>query len=148
MYYACMHACKSRFGQKLKVQSLGSIGLLDAENEIHLFCLHYVYQPCINSHLSMWKNAWNSYPLRTENNLSPIQVWTRGLLTRCGQELRDMQDEQLDEVTAICSSVLPFTAHKKRAKASKNHVTFSIKSKLAYGVHDVYVRNCYDIVCS
>ena len=77
---------------------LESIGILDPNSDIHLFCLHYVYLPRINQHLSMWKDAWNMHTLRTEGNHTPLQLWTRGMLARSAQDLRDMDDELLDEV--------------------------------------------------
>ena len=80
---------------------LENIGLLDPDNDVHLFSLHFVYLPCISHHLTMWKNAWNSHPLRTENNKTPIQLWTAGLLTCSSQSLgRSLNNEALvlDEV--------------------------------------------------
>ena len=81
---------------------LEAISLLDPNNTTHLFCLHYVYVPRISRHLSTWADAWNMHPLRTERNHTPLQLWTRGLLTRSAQDLRDMDDEQLDEVFLSC----------------------------------------------
>ena len=80
---------------------LESIGLLHPDNDLHLFSLHFVYLPRISRHLTMWKNAWNSHPLRTENNKTPIQLWTTGLLMSSSQNLgRSLNDEELvlDEV--------------------------------------------------
>lgn len=81
---------------------LESTGILDPNSDVHLFCLQYVYLPRINQHLSTWKGAWNMHPLRTESNHTPLQLWTRGLLARCGQDLRHMDDELLDEVLIHC----------------------------------------------
>lgn len=53
--------------------------LLDADNETHLFCLHYIYLPRINQALSSFTQAWNNHPLSSEGNLSPIQLWISGL---------------------------------------------------------------------
>ena len=38
------------------------------------------------------------HTLRTEGNHTPLQLWTRGMLARSAQDLRDMDDELLDEV--------------------------------------------------
>ncbi|XP_028397381.1 uncharacterized protein LOC114521162 [Dendronephthya gigantea] len=54
-------------------------GLLDSGNEIHLWCLHYVFLPVVNRHLQSWKNAWIYHPLRTEKNSTPMQLWVKGL---------------------------------------------------------------------
>ena len=36
---------------------LEQTGLLDLLDDIHLFCLHYVYVPVINHHLEQWRQA-------------------------------------------------------------------------------------------
>ncbi len=58
---------------------LEDVGYLDVENEVHIYCLHHVYFKKINSSLSLFKQAWSSHPLQSENCLSPEQLWTRGL---------------------------------------------------------------------
>jgi len=55
------------------------MGLLDVDNEIHIYCLHYVYLPKINQRLNSFQEAWNRHPLQSEHSLSPEQMWTRGL---------------------------------------------------------------------
>ena len=54
--------------------------ILNIENEIHLFCLHYIYIPRINASLNHFLNAWNNHPLSSMNNLTPSQLWIAGLL--------------------------------------------------------------------
>ena len=56
-------------------------GVLNPDNEEDLFTLHYVFLPRINSQLEQFVNAWNRHPLRTENGLTPLQLWNRGLLS-------------------------------------------------------------------
>ena len=85
---------------------LEDMGILDPNSDIHLFCLHYAYLAQINRHLSMWKDAWNMHLLRTESNNSPVQIWTRGLLT-LQQDLHERDDELLDEVLIhLCMYVI------------------------------------------
>lgn len=84
---------------------LEDMGLLNPDDDVHLFCLHFVYLPRISRHLNMWKNAWNSHPLRTENNKTPIQMWTTGLLTcssqsSLGRSLNNEDEVVLNEVLA------------------------------------------------
>ena len=57
-----------------------SIGLLNVDNECHLYCLHYVYLSRINCSLTKFANAWNHHPLSSEGNLTPVQLWTAGLM--------------------------------------------------------------------
>ena len=85
---------------------LEDMGILDPNSDIHLFCLHYAYLARINRHLSMWEDAWNMHPLRTESNNTPVQIWTRGLLA-LQQDLHERDDELLDEVLIhLCMYVI------------------------------------------
>ena len=59
--------------------NLERCGILDPNDDIQLWCLHHVFIPVINSHLSNWKNAWVHHPLRTERNSTPMQLWITGL---------------------------------------------------------------------
>lgn len=54
-------------------------GILNPDNESHLWCLHYVFIPIINRHLNNWREAYVQHPLRTEHNKTPMQLWIRGL---------------------------------------------------------------------
>ena len=56
-----------------------SMQVLDPTNEIHMYCLHYVFLPRINRALAEWVNAWNCHGLRSERGFSPMQLWTLGL---------------------------------------------------------------------
>jgi hypothetical protein len=53
---------------------------LDIENEVYLYCLHYVYLPRINNTLKLFSETWNSHSIRTEHNLSPKQLFTKGMI--------------------------------------------------------------------
>lgn len=55
--------------------------LLSVDNNIDLFSLHFVFLPRINAQLDQFASAWNNHPIQTENGLSPLQLWTRGLLS-------------------------------------------------------------------
>ena len=61
-------------------------GLLDCDNDIHLFCLHYIFLSRINRSLEGFKAAWNQHPLSSEGNLSPYQLWISGTLTASSME--------------------------------------------------------------
>ena len=71
--------------------TLENEGFLDMDDEIHLFCLHYVFLKRINRSLQVFKEGWNNHPLSSENNLSPLQLWIGGLT-------RSYQLETLPEV--------------------------------------------------
>ena len=53
--------------------------MLNVDNDIHVFCLHYVFLPRINQALKQFQAAWNQHPLSSCSNLSPIQLWITGL---------------------------------------------------------------------
>ena len=42
--------------------------LLDSQNEVHLFALHFVYLPHINASLQEFKCQWNHHCLRTADH--------------------------------------------------------------------------------
>ena len=47
-----------------------------------MFLLHCVYTPRINDAIESFCVSWNHYPLRTEQNWSPVQIWTKGIADR------------------------------------------------------------------
>lgn len=53
-------------------------GLLDPNDEVHLYCLHTIFVPRINQHLNIWQGSWNSHPLSSCSNRSPVQLWIEG----------------------------------------------------------------------
>ncbi len=54
-------------------------GILDRDNDTHIWCLHYVFLPVINQHIRNWRDAWIHHPIRTEKNKTPFQLWVIGL---------------------------------------------------------------------
>ena len=53
-------------------------GILHADSDVHIFCLHYVYLPRVNNSLSQFRNAWNNHPLSSMTQLSPNQLRISG----------------------------------------------------------------------
>ena len=47
-----------------------SIGILDPTNELHLFCLHFIYHPRISDALEKWSKAWNLHALSSEHGMA------------------------------------------------------------------------------
>jgi len=66
---------------------------LDINNNVYMFCLHYVFLPRINQSLEQWKRSWNHHKIRTEDSYSPLQLYTKGMI-ECGY--RGMEDENVD----------------------------------------------------
>lgn len=55
-------------------------GVCDINDVIHLCAMRITFLPVINSRMNEFSRAWNSHRIRTERNLSPQQLWTRGML--------------------------------------------------------------------
>lgn len=54
-------------------------GLLNPDDEGHIWTLHFVFLPIINKQLQNWRHSYIHHPLRTEHNRTPIQLWISGL---------------------------------------------------------------------
>lgn len=67
-------------------------GLLNKDDETHIWCLHYVFLPIINQHIKNWWDAWIHHPLRTERNRTPLQLWVIGLQLAGGLQAHDIID--------------------------------------------------------
>ncbi|MED6234086.1 hypothetical protein ATANTOWER_021901 [Ataeniobius toweri] len=52
-------------------------GALNPDTEIHLYALHRIFLLQIQRSLNTFRDAWNFHGLRTENNQSLLQLWTR-----------------------------------------------------------------------
>ena len=84
---------------------LESSRMLDPNNDLHLFCLHYVFIPHINAHLDAWKVAWIKHPMRSEHNLSPEQLWTAGLNSMAGSSSR-IASEVFENMSEVRSTII------------------------------------------
>lgn len=62
------------------LHSLEEEHLIDLSDEVHIFCVHYVFLPRLRSDLKCFTASWNWHPIRTEGNLSPEQMWHIGML--------------------------------------------------------------------
>ena len=60
--------------------SLEDSEILDPTSELDLFCHHSVYQPQINSALRSFTAGWNNHAITTENNKTPMQLYTCGVI--------------------------------------------------------------------
>ena len=56
------------------------VHVLNVDDEIHIFCLHYIFLKRINSALQQFCDGWNNHPLSSERGMSPQQLWISGLL--------------------------------------------------------------------
>lgn len=66
---------------------------LDITNNVYLFCLHLVYLPRINHTLKIFVEGWNNHSVRIENHLTPLQIYTKGMIEK---GLRGYEDINID----------------------------------------------------
>ncbi|XP_077868331.1 uncharacterized protein LOC144358555 [Saccoglossus kowalevskii] len=52
--------------------------LLDIDNDVDIFCLHFTYLQRINQDLNHWQEGWNHHKLSSANSRSPRQLWIQG----------------------------------------------------------------------
>ena len=85
--------------------------LLNIEDDLHMFCLHYIFLPRINLALEQFMSACNNHPLSTSNNLSPIQLWISGLCTySSGESIREnLQDVSCMQYLCYIIIIIFFT---------------------------------------
>ena len=74
-------------------------------DEIHIFCLHYVFTPRINSCLEKFIQGWDNHPIEGTGNLTPNQHWIRGLFRVANHHGTIAKEvwENLSEVGTVCS---------------------------------------------
>jgi len=75
-------------------------GLIDPANEVHMYCLQFVFLPRINRHLDRWKDGWVQHKIRTAGNQTPMQMYIRGLLRNTHSNHRTSREVQ--EQTQVC----------------------------------------------
>lgn len=68
-------------------------GYLDVADNVHMFCLHYVFKARINQHLKWFSTGWDNHPIRTAGNRTPNQLWIIESLeaTRSFEAVRDTE---------------------------------------------------------
>ncbi len=54
--------------------------ILDIENDIHLYALHFVFLPRIDRELMLWNDVHNYQGIRTMSYQYPLNVWYNGVL--------------------------------------------------------------------
>ena len=60
---------------------LEELGLLNPLDDTDLYALHFTYLPRINKSLQTFQNSWNCHPMRTSHGSSPLQMYTKGMIT-------------------------------------------------------------------
>ena len=58
---------------------MGACGELDPDNDVHIFCLQFVFIPRINRDLQHFVAAWNNHGISSAGNYTPLQLWMLGM---------------------------------------------------------------------
>lgn len=53
-------------------------GILDNDNPVHLWVLHFVFLPRINHALDAFTTTWNNHKLSSQRNKTPQELFLRG----------------------------------------------------------------------
>ena len=61
----------------------GGDGRLDINDNKHMWVLHYVFIPRLNRDVKTFRNQWNTHGLRTQEHLTPLQVFVKDSLAQC-----------------------------------------------------------------
>lgn len=62
------------------------------DNSKHVELLHMIYIPRLNNHIREFVNGWNSHPLSTEQNRTPLQIMIMNLPSPVSDiELREVR---------------------------------------------------------
>ena len=78
-------------------------GILQDDNDAHMWLLHFVFVPIIQSKLDLFMEQYNRHTLRTEHNKTPMQLYVSGQLKTNKQNPETIgaqasnYDTQLDE---------------------------------------------------
>lgn len=68
-------------------------GQLDPLNETHLFALHHVFLPRINTSLRHFCDMWNNHPVRTAQNRTPAQLMVQSAISMFDPDNGDVPNE-------------------------------------------------------
>ncbi len=63
-------------------RALEDQGKLNCLNEVDLYCLHYVFEPRMNSSVQVFVESWNNHNISTAHNLTPNQLFVQGAIER------------------------------------------------------------------
>ena len=86
-------------------QLLEEYGILNPNDDTHLFALHVAFQQQINRSLQEFLMHWNQHPLSSENNLSPLQLWNTGVLQH-SYEYFEMTEQVMADVEILADETI------------------------------------------
>ena len=83
MFSGCVHVFYHLF------HDMEQHGFLEPSNEVHLFALHYTYQPRINRNLDIFAHGHSRAPMSSEHGRSPLQLWIQGSMTHNNRAIEE-----------------------------------------------------------
>ncbi|KAG9278067.1 hypothetical protein AMEX_G5862 [Astyanax mexicanus] len=81
------------------LQSLERDQLLDVCSSEDLFAVHAVFLPKLRKDLESFVDGWNNHPIRTENNMTPEQLWYCGIRETSidqPENVEDLEEPDID----------------------------------------------------
>ncbi len=63
--------------------------ILNPDDDLDMFCLHFVATDCIQRNLTRFANSWNNHKVRTAYNFTPYMLWIAGKATEPPSEISD-----------------------------------------------------------
>ncbi|CAB1342402.1 unnamed protein product [Coregonus sp. 'balchen'] len=77
--------------------------IININNEVHLWALHFVFLSRVNRDLALFPSQWNHHGLRTEQRQSPLQFFVSGALAMQRANLTAVRDLFAPASTTITS---------------------------------------------
>ncbi|KAJ4938795.1 hypothetical protein JOQ06_028261 [Pogonophryne albipinna] len=111
------------------LHSLEEQHLLDISNVLHIFCCHYVFLPRIQANLDVFSEAWANHPIRTEQNLTPNQLW------QVGQHLNPVADPE--------GSLIPEIQWEESGYTNEHHTGVNVPT-LNFPLSDLEIMQLQD----
>ena len=62
-----------------------------------MFCLHYIDLPRINKSLQEFVDQMNQRPVSTKHNMSPLQLWTSGVLQNINSQHTALTVDEMEQ---------------------------------------------------
>ncbi|GES72835.1 uncharacterized protein LOC114517950 [Rhizophagus clarus] len=128
-----------------RIERLWKIVDLDIENEIYLYCLHYVYLPRFNNILKLFSETWNSHSIRTEHNLTPKQLFTKGMIQHGIRGIEDLVINPDDYGIDWDGPIPSLESNIVIVNEPSNILTNDQYAYLASRVNPLQTDNCYGI---
>ncbi|XP_034065330.1 uncharacterized protein LOC117552520 isoform X2 [Gymnodraco acuticeps] len=113
------------------LHSLEEQHLLDISNVLHIFCCHYVFLPRIQANLDVFSEAWANHPIRTEQNLTPNQLW------QVGQHLNPVADPEPE------GSLIPEIQWEESGYTNEHHTGVNVPT-LNFPLSDLEIMQLQD----